>query len=216
MFTKQEIITRLNEEYNYTEMKLKKVGGRYNGDERYEQLSSSNECLELLLDAINAEEEKPIQKDIYVISAVYNNEIIMTIGCFTDNKNKFQLNNFITRHLSKNIQVKNISMMLHSYAANLFNNKYIIVKEPLEVMRDKLLSTFPDAIIINTDLHKNITYTTYKKMHEDVVGCKYEDIEYYGIGNYGESVIIEITEEFKELHKSNPDVIFTHTKVTGL
>lgn len=215
MFTKKKIMEHLIKEYEYTENELKKVGGRYNSNGIYEHLSGSNECFELLLDSIESEQEKLIQQEIYVISALHNNEIIMTIGCYPNKKNKFQINNFITKHFSKNSQIKNISMLLHSYASSLFDSKYIIVKEPLTVMRNILLNVFPNAIIIESD-HHNYDHKKYEKKHENIIGCKYEDISYHGIGNYGESIIVEISDEFKNLYKSNLNITFTYTKVTDL
>lgn len=213
MYTRDEILKILYDEYEYTEKCLKRVGGRYNGDPRYEVISSSNECLELLLGTIESEQEKNIQEDIYVLSVTYNNKIVMTIGCYPNRTYKFQLNNFITKYTSNKNCPKNIAMMLHSYSASLFDNKYIIIKEPLEHMKNILLSHIPNAIIINTD--KINVIKEYELSHEELINCPYNEISYHGIGNYGESVIIEITDELKNLHLTRPELTFDCTKVTG-
>lgn len=216
MSTQSEILKILIDEYNRSS---KIIGGshkRYN-DSKYDKLSSSNEALELLLEVIDDELAKIEQKEIYIISVSYNNQLVMTIGCFLHRKYSFQLNNFITKHKihldkNNNLNTKNISMYLHSYASSLFNSKYILVKEPLEVMRNKLLSYFPDVIILDT---YNLAQSDYENAHEMILGCNYDEVEYFGIGNGGESLIIKTDENFKNLYKERPDLQFNFVKITG-
>lgn len=207
----------LQNEYDYTEKIINNVGGRYQ-NASYEVISSSNECLELLLGTITTEMEKDKseQQPIYVIYVKYNNSIIMTIGCYPNHENRFQLNNFITKHTSNvdNIK-KNISMALHSYAASLFDSKYIIVKEPLECMKSILLKTCSqNTIIIPQCNYSNFNHKKFECLHEQILNCPYDQISYHGIGNYGESLIISVTDEIKELYKSYRDLEFGFCKIT--
>lgn len=213
MYTSNEILKILYDEFEYTERHLKRVGGRYNGNPCYEVVSSSNECLELLLGTIECESEKDIQEDIYVLSVTFENEIVMTIGCYPNKMHKFQLNNFITKYTSNTNCPKNVAMCLHSYSASLFGSKYIVIKEPLEHMKNILLQHIPNVAIINTDNYNNIK--EYELQHEKIIGCPYATISYHGIGNYGESIIIEITDELKHLYLTRPDLTFSYTKITG-
>lgn len=211
MYSRDQILSILKQEYELT-TKIIGKGRRY-CDKKYDVISSSNECLELLLDTIESESQKEIQEEIFVVYVIYEDQVVMTVGCYPNKKYNFQLNNFIAKHINKNCP-KNISMCLHSYTSSIFGKQFIVVKEPLAVMKQKLLECCSTAIIIESD-HNYKTVKQYELAHEKILSCDYKEVSYHGIGNGGESLIIEITEDFRNLYKNMPDLKFGYTKITG-
>uniref|UniRef100_A0A6C0AD82 Uncharacterized protein n=1 Tax=viral metagenome TaxID=1070528 RepID=A0A6C0AD82_9ZZZZ len=135
----------------------------------------------------------------------------MTIGCYPNKEYKFQINSFITKHYSNLEQVKNISMIMHSYAAFVFESENIMVKQPLEKMREIIIGETEVKVINPKSTYEK--QSDYEKLHEEFIKCPQNEIDYFGISLHEETLIIKITEEFKLIHKNTDGLEFNCTKV---
>lgn len=58
--------------------------------------------------------------------------------------------------------------------------------------------------------------TEYEKMHENILGCQHDELSSFGIGNYTETLLIPIDNDFKNLYlKSDLGLIFSFIKMTN-
>ena len=136
--------------------------------------------------------------EMYFLTISYQNEIVMSMCCFPNNKYKYQFNMLITKYFSKDCP-KDISIIMHSYAASLFNNNYILVK-PLKIMGEILIRNFPDLWII--------------KRFGDLIGCSDDIINnHVGIEKNAPIYCIKITEELKEKYRTRDDLKFRYFRV---
>jgi len=124
-------------------------------------------------------------------------QIIMSVMVFPHKSRQFQFHMGITKHpeaLMDGNDVKNLSMSLHSFAASLFNAKFIAIR-PLNHMLNILKRNIPTLFEI--------------KDEEEFFGLNTKEMDdFMGIASGDTTYAIPVTPEFIQ-QKSNPDVTFT-------
>lgn len=204
MYSPEQITSIIKNEIEFT-----KRAYRESRDRIYLE---SEDCLECLLDSVQPPSDA---SDSYILSISSDNGVIMTIGCYVNKEKQYQANMYISRHFSKGRAYKNISLLIHSYAASLFGSKHIVIREPFPKMRSILESSGLNITMIEPPSDgSEESRNEYRKRHEEILNDSADTIFDVIDGEHDTTFIVEITDEFKELYLQSKYLTFSCTKMT--
>ncbi len=161
---------------------------------------TSFESMEYLISSYENRRDKLYKMYILTIS---NDDILMTMGCYVNKDKKYQCNNFIGKHFSNKKQEKNISILMHSYAAFLFNSENIIIKDSLEIMENILCTnniSTNNIFVLDEEEHNE---EEFKHIHEEILNDSYENICKYVVLPNSRTLFIKVDDCLKELWKKS-------------